>query len=79
MVNNNFAQVDEFTRETGEKSVATIFARQDDEFIRISTSLKKEDGSRAMGTRLDHKHPAYALLLRIRSTREKRTCSAATT
>ena len=63
VVNNNFAQVDEFTRETGDKSVATIFARQDDELIRISTSLKKEDGSRAVGTRLDHKHPAYALLI----------------
>jgi methyl-accepting chemotaxis protein len=63
VVNANFAQVDEFTRQTGNKSVATIFARQGDEFIRISTSLKKEDGSRAIGTRLDHKHPAYTALL----------------
>ena len=66
MVNSNFAQVDEFTRETGGKSVATIFARQGDEFIRISTSLRKEDGSRAVGTRLDHKHPAYAALMEDR-------------
>jgi len=65
-VNSNFAQVDEFTRETGDKSVATIFARQGDEFIRISTSLKKEDGSRAVGTRLDHQHPAYASLVENR-------------
>ncbi len=63
VVNNNFAQVDEFTRRSGDKSVATIFARQDDEFIRISTSLKKEDGGRAVGTRLDHSHPAYPSLL----------------
>jgi methyl-accepting chemotaxis protein len=67
VVNGNFAQVDAFTRETGDKSVATIFVRQDADFIRISTSLKKEDGSRAVGTRLDHKHPAYAPLLENRS------------
>ena len=67
MVNNNFEQVDAFTRETGDKSVATIFARQGDEFIRISTSLKKEDGTRALGTRLDHKHPAYSALLRTQT------------
>jgi len=65
-VNNDFAQVDEFTHETGDKSVATIFARRDEEFIRISTSLKKEDGSRAVGTRLDHHHPAYASLIENR-------------
>jgi methyl-accepting chemotaxis protein len=63
IVNNSFTQVDEFTLKTGGKSVATIFARQNNEFIRISTSLKKDDGSRAIGTRLDHKHPAYAALI----------------
>jgi methyl-accepting chemotaxis protein len=63
MLNNSFGQVDEFTRETGGKSVATIFVRRDQDFIRISTSLKKEDGSRAVGTRLDHKHPAFVSLM----------------
>jgi methyl-accepting chemotaxis protein len=63
VVNNNFAQVDAFTRQTGDKSVATIFVRQDEDFIRVSTSLKKEDGSRAVGTRLDRHHPAYARLM----------------
>jgi len=67
VVNNNFVHVDEFTRQTGDKSVATIFARHEDEFIRISTSLKKEDGSRAVGTRLDHNHPAYAALIENRT------------
>jgi methyl-accepting chemotaxis protein len=63
MLNNSFGQVDEFTRETGGKSVATIFVRRDQDFVRISTSLKKEDGSRAVGTRLDHKHPAFTSLM----------------
>jgi hypothetical protein len=66
VVNNNFTQVDAFTLETGDKSVATIFVRQGDEFIRVSTSLKKEDGARAVGTRLDHKHPAYTSMVENR-------------
>jgi len=73
VVNGNFTQVDAFTRETGDKSVATIFARRDDEFIRISTSLKKEDGSRAVGTRLDHNHPAFASLIDNRDYTGKAT------
>jgi len=63
VVNAQFTQVDAFTHDTGERSVATIFVRRDDEFIRVSTSLKKEDGTRAVGTLLDHKHPAYASLM----------------
>ncbi len=58
VLNNNFSAVDEFTHATG--GVATIFVKSGDDFIRISTSLKKEDGSRAIGTKLDHQHPAYA-------------------
>ena len=73
VVNGNFTQVDAFTRETGDKSVATIFVRRDDEFIRISTSLKKEDGTRAVGTRLDHNHPAFASLIDNRDYTGKAT------
>ncbi len=54
---------DRFTAMTG-GSVATIFERKGDDFIRIATSLKKEDGSRAVGTALDRAHPAYQPLLR---------------
>ncbi len=54
---------DKFTSLTG-GSVATIFKRQGDDFLRIATSLKKEDGSRAVGTTLDRNHPAYQLLLK---------------
>jgi methyl-accepting chemotaxis protein len=60
-VNLDFALVDRFTQETG--GVATIFVRDGDDFVRISTSLKKEDGSRAIGTVLDHAHPAYAKIM----------------
>ncbi|QER42926.1 hypothetical protein F1847_05160 [Thermodesulfobacterium sp. TA1] len=54
---------DRFTAITG-GSVATIFKREGDDFLRIATSLKKEDGTRAVGTTLDRNHPAYQGLLR---------------
>lgn len=55
------APVDAFTQMTG--GVATIFQREGDDFRRITTSLKKEDGSRAVNTLLDRKHPAYASMV----------------
>lgn len=60
-LNGDFTQVDEFTMLTG--GAATVFVRTGDDFQRITTSVKKEDGSRAIGTLLDRKHPGYALLL----------------
>jgi methyl-accepting chemotaxis protein len=57
ILNNNFTKVDAFKNLTG--AVATIFALNGDDFIRVSTSLKKEDGSRAMGTYLGKNSPAY--------------------
>jgi methyl-accepting chemotaxis protein len=60
-LNNNFKEVDEFRQLTA--GVATVFVRSGDEFIRISTSLTKQDGSRAIGTMLDRKHPAYDRLI----------------
>jgi methyl-accepting chemotaxis protein len=55
------APFDRFTDLTG--AAATVFARRGDDFIRVATSLKKEDGSRAVGTWLGSAHPAHALLL----------------
>ncbi|TDV64434.1 methyl-accepting chemotaxis protein [Pseudomonas sp. LP_7_YM] len=60
-LNNDFAEVDDFRKMTA--GVATVFVRSGDDFIRISTSLNKQDGARAIGTVLDHKHPAYEKLL----------------
>ena len=62
-INGQFEDVDGFTKQTG-GSVATVFARTGDDFLRIATSLTKQDGSRAMGTTLDHKHPAYERMLK---------------
>jgi methyl-accepting chemotaxis protein len=60
-LNNDFAEVDDFKKMTA--GVATVFVRSGEDFVRISTSLSKQDGSRAIGTMLDHKHPAYEKLL----------------
>ncbi len=54
-------EIDRFTEVSG--AVATVFIRKGDDFQRIQTSLRKEDGTRAIGTLLDHNHPAYPLLL----------------
>ena len=53
--------IDDFSVRSG--TVATVFVRQGDNFIRSVTSLKKEDGSRATGTMLAPEHPARSLLL----------------
>lgn len=64
-LNGDFSIPDRFTEKTGVS--ATIFVRDGNDFIRISTSVKKENGERAVGTLLDHTHPAYPILLAGRS------------
>lgn len=61
VLNNNFTLVDEFTAQTG--AIATVFVRQENDFYRITTSLKKENGERAIGTALGDKHPAWQTLM----------------
>ncbi|VVD31415.1 methyl-accepting chemotaxis protein [Paraburkholderia dioscoreae] len=65
VLNMDFSIPDLFLERSG--AVATVFARNGDDFVRVTTSLKKQDGSRAIGTLLDRKAPAYALLLANRS------------
>jgi methyl-accepting chemotaxis protein len=60
-LNNDFTEVDDFRTMTA--GVATVFVRNGEDFVRVSTSLTKQDGSRAIGTLLDHQHPAYERLL----------------
>ena len=61
IINMHFERIDKFTSISG--AVATIFARKDDDFVRIATSLKKQDGSRAIGTLLGQGHPGYKKLI----------------
>ena len=57
IINKNNDLIDQFTKITG--AVATVFVKQDNDFFRIATSLQKADGSRAMGTFLTNKSPAF--------------------
>jgi methyl-accepting chemotaxis protein len=42
--------------------VATLFEKQGNDYVRITTNLKKEDGSRSVGTKLAADHPAQSVL-----------------
>ncbi|WP_394787557.1 Cache 3/Cache 2 fusion domain-containing protein [Rhodoferax sp.] len=61
VLNLDFSIPDGFTQRTGMR--ATIFVRSGDDFIRITTSVRKQDGERAIGTPLDRSQPAYRLAL----------------
>ena len=61
VLNNDFTVVDSFAKNA--HAIATVFVRQGDDFYRIATSLKKEDGQRALGTPLGAKHPAFAMMM----------------
>lgn len=60
-INTSKSKVDRFANLTGGN--ATIFVRDGDDFVRIATSLKKADGSRALGTYLGKSHPGYQPLI----------------
>ena len=59
-MNNNFQLVDEVQKERG--GTATIFVRSGDDFVRVATNVRKDDGSRAVGTVLDPKGRAFAAI-----------------
>jgi methyl-accepting chemotaxis protein-2 (aspartate sensor receptor) len=65
VLNLNFGTIDSFSATTG--GSATIFVQRGKDFVRISTSVKKENGERAIGTLLDHAHAGYRDLLAGRS------------
>ncbi|AOS81640.1 methyl-accepting chemotaxis protein [Hydrogenophaga intermedia] len=61
LLNGDNSEADSFHLANG--GVATIFMRKGDDFERVSTSLKKENGERAVGTTLARNHAAYPLML----------------
>jgi hypothetical protein len=61
-MNNNFVLVDDVQKEAG--GTATIFVKSGDEFVRVATNVKKDDGSRAIGTILDPKGKAIAAIVK---------------
>jgi hypothetical protein len=49
-INNNFDVVDNVKKSHG--GTATVFVKSGDEFVRVSTNVLKDDGTRAVGTQL---------------------------
>lgn len=51
LINNNYDLVDGVTEIMG--GTATLFVKDGQDFVRVSTNVKKQDGSRATGTKLN--------------------------
>jgi methyl-accepting chemotaxis protein len=61
LMNNDATLPDQFTARTG--APVTLFARDGQDFVRVTTSLKKADGERAVGTKLNRNSRSYAQIM----------------
>lgn len=59
--------IDSLTRTAGAAATIFTYDRAKDDFTRVTTSIKKADGSRAVGTDLGKASPAYAAIKHGRS------------
>lgn len=58
-INNNFDMVDALRKSV--QATATVFVKDGDEFVRVSTNVLTPEGKRGVGTSLAH-NPAHAAL-----------------
>ena len=65
LLNMNYEEIDRFTAGTG--ATATLFVASGEDFVRIATSVKNQNGERAVGTMLERSHPGYGSLRSGRS------------
>ncbi len=61
----DFTDPDHFGASTG--AVATLLVKDGDDFVRVATSVVNDKGARAVGSALDHAHPAYQAVLQGQS------------
>ena len=59
-LNLNHAIPDRFAADTG--ITTTVFVKDGEDFVRISTSVKNQSGQRAVGSAMERAHPGYASL-----------------
>ncbi|HEY5793276.1 MAG TPA: Cache 3/Cache 2 fusion domain-containing protein, partial [Chthoniobacterales bacterium] len=64
-IDSSFEEVDRVKRLMG--GTATLFVKQGDRFIRVSTNVRRDDGTRAVGTELDPNGRAIAAIRRNES------------
>lgn len=63
-INNNFDVVDEIRKSTG--ASATVFVKEGEEFVRVSTNVLTPEGKRGIGTTLA-RNKAYEALIKGQS------------
>ncbi|HEY0491382.1 MAG TPA: methyl-accepting chemotaxis protein [Telluria sp.] len=61
VLNLDFLLPDTFHKDTG--ATSTFFVRMAQDFVRVTTSVKRPNGERPLGTPLDRAHPGYKELL----------------
>jgi methyl-accepting chemotaxis protein len=61
VLNLDFVLPDAFQKKTG--ATSTFFVRVAQDFVRVTTSVKRPNGERPLGTPLDRAHPGYKELL----------------
>ena len=61
VLNNNNELVDNFHKMT--QGVAVVFVRHNNDFLRVTSSVKLEDGERTVGTYLGKEHPGFERLM----------------
>jgi hypothetical protein len=61
-MNNDFDVVDEVVKDHG--GTATLFVKSGSDYARVATNVKKDDGSRAIGTVLDPHGPVLPMIQR---------------
>ena len=59
-VNGQFGEVDAFAASTGH--AGTVLVRKGDDYVLVTSSIKKSETERAIGMNLERSHPAYAAL-----------------
>jgi hypothetical protein len=59
-MSNYFEVVDEVVKEHG--GTATLFVKSGNDYVRVATNVKKDDGSRAIGTVLDPNGPVFPMI-----------------
>lgn len=62
LINNNFEVVDRVVSRHG--GTATLFVKDGEDFVRVSTNVAKDDGARALGTVLDPRGPVITAIRR---------------
>jgi hypothetical protein len=59
-MNDSSEVVDEVVKEHG--GTATMFMKSGNDYVRVATNVKKDDGSRAVGTVLDPNGPVFPMI-----------------